>query len=81
MDIPDNITMCHWCGALHLDPYNRCPDCNAGLYHQITNEGKNGEKLQTPEFAAKAYRQEAQRMRKQADKLDETANQFHKPND
>lgn len=76
MEIPDDITMCWVCGALHLDPDNKCPDCGAGLYHQINGEGKNGENLKTRLFAAKAYSEEAKRIRKHADELDAFADQL-----
>lgn len=58
-----------------MNPDKRCPDCGAGIYHQCSTN-RDGSTLDTPEYAAAAYRESARRLREQANQCDRIAEEY-----
>ena len=71
----EDLVICSHCGALHFDPYSRCPECDYGLYYQVTEDNAEND-VRTVTNAAKAFRALAKRARNKADRFDAKAYEY-----
>jgi hypothetical protein len=67
----EDLFFCYYCGAVHFNS-DRCPECSAGAYYQCSSD-KDGRDIRNAKYYVKALQQKAQRLRREADRVDAVA--------